>query len=348
MESAIPSHLTQERTEEKRMPKGFQPPNPAWVARFSPLVDNVVMAYFGMQSRDIDCAPAMNVLTARFEGQNHPQHWERARYIDAQGYDTVIAIAYWSNPVDFGSWRISSGFDTWWNDDERLYEHHGYFLEVVTCSADRLETLRSSPDTPEGVARLEHHVSGEVEEHAYWGSMRDRLPIAQTDPLNSVLSKHVGLPNGTLAQRIVMPGRENLSLIRSGQDWSATKGQERDLYLNDIQPILRNGMNFLRDEGMKIGCLSCRYMTVLDDDGRPTEKTFGLAYFDKLANLESWARTHPTHLAIFGSFQSYVQKLNFEIALRLYHEVSVISASGQCFEYLNCHPQTGMLATAES
>jgi aldoxime dehydratase len=29
--------------------------------------------------------------------------------------------------------------------------------------------------------------------------------------------------------------------------------------------------------------------------------------------------------------------------LRLYHEVTVARADEQFFEYLNCHPQTGML-----
>jgi aldoxime dehydratase len=32
--------------------------------------------------------------------------------------------------------------------------------------------------------------------------------------------------------------------------------------------------------------------------------------------------------------------------LRLYHEVSVSDANNQLFEYINCHPQTGMLRDA--
>ncbi|RUQ44789.1 phenylacetaldoxime dehydratase, partial [Corynebacterium pseudodiphtheriticum] len=33
--------------------------------------------------------------------------------------------------------------------------------------------------------------------------------------------------------------------------------------------------------------------------------------------------------------------------LRLYHEVSVSDAKSQIFEYINCHPQTGMLRDAQ-
>jgi aldoxime dehydratase len=103
-------------------------------------------------------------------------------------------------------------------------------------------------------------------------------------------------------------------------------------------------MRYLRDEGAGIGCLSCRYMTVLDESGGATEKTFGLAHFDSLASLEAWAKSHPTHLAIFGGFMRYVQELNFQIALRLYHEIAVVPAGGQYFEYVNCHPATGLLS----
>jgi aldoxime dehydratase len=343
MESAIPAHLKKNHTQEQRKPRGFQPPNPAWVARFDPLVDEVVMAYFGVQSKDKESSEGLAPLLGFFAQSNGPKHWERARYTDAQGYDTIIAIAYWDRPALYRQWRADSGFDAWWTDAERTRGPYGYFLEVVTPSADRFETLRSSPGHQEGIARLEKQASGEIEEHAYWGSMRDRIPASQVDDFASD-GRPVKSEENTLGRRVVLQGRDNLALIRSGQDWSDTAAQERALYLNDIQPTLAAGMHFLRDEGNGIGCLSCRYMMEIDADGKATEKTFGLAHFDNLANLESWARTHPTHLAIFGRFQKYVQDLNFNIALRLYHEVTVVPASGQYFEYINCHAGTGLLA----
>lgn len=76
--------------------------------------------------------------------------------------------------------------------------------------------------------------------------------------------------------------------------------------------------------------------------GQALEKSFGLAYFDELGNLERWAKTHPTHLAIFGGFMRYVKTLNSEIKLRLYHEVSVIPSGAQFFEYINCYPGSGL------
>jgi aldoxime dehydratase len=346
MESAIPEHLDQQRKLPKRMPPGFRPPYPSWVGRYPQLVDQVVMAYFGVQSHSADRAPSHRTLEHRLAGANAPLHWEQARYTDAKQCDTIVIIAYWDNPATFNLWRRDSGFETWWQSAERLDESCGYFLEVVTPTIDRFETLRSSKCHPEGIARLEENASGEIEEHAYWGSTRDRLPVSQIDalacPAHSPLEAQAAGAS-TIGKRVVLPGHDNLCLIRSGQDWSATSGQERTLYLTNIQPTLADGMQFLQQDGASIGCLSCRYMTVLDDHGHATEKTFGLVHFDSLANLEQWARTHPTHLAIFGGFQEYVQKLNFNVELRLYHEVSVVSADGQYFEYINCHPDTGLL-----
>jgi aldoxime dehydratase len=302
------------------------------------------MAYFGVQGKTTAGNAPYNELVARFATPHGPRHWERATYLDNREYHTLLAIAYWSDVNEFIAWRQESGFDTWWQDPARQSDPVGYFVEVVTPTADRFETLFSSPDRPEGIGRLRQGVSGEVVEHAYWGGARDRIPVAQVDPLEPELVSATVVRRDTFGSRVLVPGRSNLALIRSGQDWSDTQGRERSLYLNDVQPTLEAGMRYLRDEGAGIGCLSCRYMTVLDESGGATEKTFGLAHFDSLASLEAWAKSHPTHLAIFGGFMRYVQELNFQIALRLYHEIAVVPAGGQYFEYVNCHPATGLLS----
>jgi len=43
----------------------------------------------------------------------------------------------------------------------------------------------------------------------------------------------------------------------------------------------------------------------------------------------------------------YLSTLGPSAKLRLYHEVTVATADEQFFEYLNCHPKTGMLASVE-
>lgn len=211
-------------------------------------------------------------------------------------------------------------------------------------------------------------MSSAVQEHGYWGSMRDRLPLSQTDELSGIKkaqappvpppppaaaeeykSSSPGSSSVTIGKgrRVVVPGQKNLAVIRSGQDWSGTTPEERKLYLESMQPVLEKGMGFLRDHGEEVGCYSCRFMEIVDPEtGKPDgiDRTFGLAYFDELASLEGWSKEHPTHLAIFGGFFQYAQKLANNVTLRVFHEVMVLEEGQQYFEYVGCHEGTGMLA----
>jgi aldoxime dehydratase len=49
MESAIPAHLSVERVHPPRHSRSFHPPYPSFSARFDPAVEQVVMAYLGVQ-----------------------------------------------------------------------------------------------------------------------------------------------------------------------------------------------------------------------------------------------------------------------------------------------------------
>lgn len=214
----------------------------------------------------------------------------------------------------------------------------GYFTEVLRPSVERFETLFSN-DRVEGVAVLADHLSGPVQEHAYWGGARDRIPLAQHDNLASVGAAQVY----TDGRRQRVSPQHNLCLIRSGQEWTETAGAERALYLEEVEPVLREGMDFLRDDGLAIGCLANRYMTVLDAAGRAADKSFGMSWWTSLAALDRWAESHPTHLAIFGVAMRYLATMGPAVKLRLYHEVTVAARSEQQFEYLSCHPDTWML-----
>ena len=171
----------------------------------------------------------------------------------------------------------------------------GTFIEVLSPSVSDYETLFSSLGRPEGVAVLADSMSGEIMEHAYWGGMRDRIPLSQTSEM---------APGGTpvlfaTARGLRVKPHDNICLIRSGQDWSDTDAAERKMYLDDVEPVLREGMDFLRDDGRSIGCFANRYMTVLDRNGAPTEKSYGMSWWKSLAALERWAESHPTHVQYF-------------------------------------------------
>jgi hypothetical protein len=88
-------------------------------------------------------------------------------------------------------------------------------------------------------------------------------------------------------------------------------------------------MDFLRDDGLEIGCFANRYMTVVDASGRTVEKSFGMSWWKSLAALERWAESHPTHVAIFGAAMKYLGTMGPAAKLKLYHEVTVAAAGEQ-------------------
>jgi aldoxime dehydratase len=282
----------------------------------------------------------LRAIAERFAAANGPSHWDRAQYVDQAGFSNVVSVAYWDDVGKFDAW-FASARELWTGSGG---EGIGRYIEVLRPRVARYETLFSSPDRAEGVAVIADGMSGEVQEHAYWGGMRDRIPLSQTDEMAPLGNPSLVRDGSRL--RVVAHG--NLCLIRSGQDWSDTEASERKLYLDDVEPVLREGMDFLRDEGLAIGCYANRYMRVLGADGAPTEKSYGQSWWRSLAALERWAESHPTHVRIFGAAMKYLSTLGPAAKLRLYHEVTVAAADEQFFEYRDCHPKTGMLAAVEA
>jgi aldoxime dehydratase len=345
MESAIPEHLKTARTRHRRVPDDYAPPYPSFVARHKPSVARVVMAYFGVQT---SAAPsqgaeqALGWIVSRFGLEGGPTHWDRARYVDEAGFTNIVTVAYWDDRKKFDGWFPAARDG--WTGEARATDGAGTFIEVLCPSVEGYETLFSSLGRPEGVAVLADGLSGEVQEHAYWGGMRDRIPLSQTSEM---------APSG--AARTARDGvcirvipHDNLCLIRSGQDWGDTEASERKMYLDDVEPVLREGMDFLRDDGRAIGCYANRYMTVIASDGTAIEKSYGMSWWKSLAALERWAESHPTHVRIFGAAMKYLSTLGPAAKLRLYHEVTVVRSDEALFEYAGCHPKTGMLNAVQA
>lgn len=350
MESAIPSHLRCPRSRLARASADYTPPYPAWVARLDPAVKQVAMAYFGAQHRPGDDSAQATAragiawLRAAAGGADAPAHHDLAHYVDEAGYETLVWVAYWDDPAALARWLATPALDAWWNADERLAEGVGWFREIACPEAARFETLFSTPDRFEGVARLTTELSGEIQEHAYWGGMRDRIALSQTDAMRGG-GRPAATPPGP-GRRVRVQPADNVALIRSGQEWTDTTGREREIYLAEVEPVLREGMGFLRDHGASVGCHANRYLTQLDEHFAPLQKSYGLSWWQSLEHMERWSESHPTHVAIFGTFMRMVQAMNFDLKLRLYHEVSVLRAEDQQFEYVGCHPRTGLLRVA--
>jgi aldoxime dehydratase len=299
------------------------------------------MAYLGVQypapQPPAVVTAALADLLASADGADGPAHRDQARYVDEAGYHTILNILYWTDPEDFDRWldRCES-----WTGPQHRTDEAGFFSEVIRPTVQRFETLFSS-DRAEGVSVTSKEFSGEIQEHGYWGGARDRMPLTQTDRLEplGVLSVETDQATGLVTVR----PHGNLCLIRSGQQWTETDGDERRMYLEEVEPVLRAGMDFLRDGGLDVGCYANRYLRVTNDDGAETDKSFGMSWWRSLEDLENWSESHPTHVAIFRAALKYLSTMGASARLRLYHEVTVTETGQQNFHYLGCHDLTGML-----
>lgn len=348
MESAIDKHLKCPRSLSRRIHDEYEPPFAMWVARADESLKQVVMAYFGVQFKPEQKTAglkAMQHLVKMFTYDHAPLNYDITYHIDNQGYENYIVVGYWRDPAIYCQWGSLNEVKSWWSADDRLKEDIGYFREIISPRAEQFETLYAFKEDLPGVGAVMDHISGDIQEHGYWGSARERFPISQTDRMlaNGELNIVSGDPQK--GGRVLVQGHDNITLIRSGQDWVNADEQERALYFNQMLPSLQDGMDFLRDEGQALGCYSNRFVRNVDIDGNLLDIAYDIGYWRSLDRLERWAESHPTHLRIFTTFFKVVTGLQ---NLRLYHEVSVSDAKHQIFEYINCHAQTGMMRDAQA
>ena len=347
MESAIDKHLKCPRTLSRRVDDDYQPPFPMFVGRADPKLEQVVMAYLGVQFLPVHHAiavQAMQKIVAQFAGDDAPGNHDITYHEDNQGYGNFIVVGYWADPAAYCRWLRSPAVESWWASDERLSEHLGYFREIVAPRAEQFETLYAFTDDLPGVGAVMDGISGEIQEHGYWGSARDRFPVSQTDRMRPDACLQVISGDPAKGGRVLVRGHDNLTLIRSGQDWVEAGEEERALYFQEMLPPLQDGMDFLRDQGQALGCYSNRFVRNVDLDGNLLDIAYDIGHWRSLDRLERWAESHPTHLRIFTTFFRVIGGLS---KLRLYHEVSVSDGRNQLFEYINCHAQTGMLRDAQ-
>ena len=85
----------------------------------------------------------------------------------------------------------------------------------------------NTPDRFEGVGMAMRGLSDELQEHGYWGSMRDRLPLSQTDAMSSSGSRAIVAGAPLSGHRVQVAGHQNIAMIRPGQEWTDTAGTER-------------------------------------------------------------------------------------------------------------------------
>ena len=285
-------------------------------------------------------SPIFNWVDLACTSRFSPGAYDHSRYFDEAGFITHVFVCYWTNRERFEAFRESRAYVDFWEGKDRTGGDFGYFREEMTIPLERQETVYFW-DYIVGIGRCESTKLVKTFDTGYYGSMRDRIPAARIDGIDEPLREPV--LHASSGARIQVHPDEYVTMIRSGQFWKRTKGEQRAHYFDQLQPAVNGGMNYIRDNPVETGCCSVRYMQNCDVNGKMLEEGTGLAMFKTISYMESWAKGHASHEKIYTIAKQQLMKKDFVRELRTYHEVAVLPDYGQFFEYCNCHPMTGLL-----
>lgn len=329
-------------------PPGFTPAVRRYSAVPPAAATRVGVLVAGLQSaRDEEAAGLRFLAEARaaFDAPDGPVHADFAAFTDRQGHRTWLAVAYWWDADARDRWAAGGAGAPWWEraGEAALAAGQGVFRESFACAVDRLETI-AFREYVRGLSACPRAALAAMGESGYWGAARDRIRASAHDrmdadgpPLAPDPTRHGG------ARRVTVVPPANLCVIRSGVSWEACGQEQLSSYRRNIEPKLDAGMEHLRAHPAETGCASLRQVDVIGLDGRPAKEAYSLGYFRSLGDLEHWAKHHPTHLAIFARAMAEREKYGDRLELRTYHEVYVLAADAGRFDYVNCHPRTGLL-----
>jgi len=340
------------RTYPLRKPEGHVPPIPRWQLVLPEHVQQVFTAYVGVQRLATD-PPA---LAAAARASSELREWlapaadapvaaEEFSVLD--GHDVAgcgVWVCYWTD-VDSARRKLAQ---------LRLADVHarlgdaspsvGLWCEQFSTAIARLETNYSGLDYLPGLARVPGSTTAAHEVSAYWGAARDRIPDSAHDQFER--AKNTAPPLTTpagLRERLVGSNYEHMVHIRSGQFWENCGPQESDAYRSKLKPTLEAGLAYLWQNAVDTGTIGLRYLCNLGPEGRQRQETCGAGFFRSLGDLEHWAESHPSHLAIFHGAIDHATAFGAGRKLRTWHEVSVLKQGEAAFEYVNCHPATGVI-----
>lgn len=343
-----------DRIHPLRKPKGFEPVVQRWSTAFLNSCRAICVAFHGVQGRNAEEVYASSFfpwIEAALGLPDGPTVADHAWFVDQNGLYTHVVATYWVDEARRDRFFADPHLRTWWEAQERLSEPTGYFRESLTVPVERQESiywqdyaggLSASPD----VALYPTPWCG------YYGAMRDRIPLAAADLLDSPLAATGLSPvaRETKGARWRVTAPHNLAVIRSAAFWGRCDPEQAEDYMRDLRAPLLRGMDFLKENAEASGCASLRFQQTCDAKGEPELETHALGYFLSLQHLEAWAEQHPTHEAIFKAAIARYRKYGKANQLRTWHEVFIVSQDeAQSFEYVNCASGTGLLGffTAE-
>jgi aldoxime dehydratase len=344
-------HIEYPRLIPARRPGDFKPAAPKFQVRWDTPVVTVVSDYIALQRTAEDMQGERQFFSRvrdAFARECGPDAFEEMREIDAHGAVNSVVVGYWTDLTRYARWKHHDPLNAWLSDADRERDGVGYWRETLIVPLERFETIFSEPIYHAGIARTAHSKLEPMYTAGYFGAMRDRIAISAIDPLDSPYGSAAPQADftGAHTRRIRIDVPTNLVSIRSGQFWQNAKDDQLDDYVQNLQPKLDAGMQYLHDHSEDTGCLSLRSLVNLDQDGNELMETSKHGYFLSLAHLENWAVSHRTHLDIFQHALAMRRKYGAARSVVTWHEVFVMSTIPS-FEYINCHGDTGLLRFAK-
>lgn len=341
-----------------RTPENHRVPIPRWTLSLPESISKAYVSYIGIQIHsDNECAlkakdVVIGIVQDWLSRSDGPAAFESFILIEGNdNQDTVVWVCYWSDQAQqASSLERLSLTSIHLHLSAEAHESVGLWQESFETEVSRLETNYSGLDYLPGLARLPESKAVEHRLSAYWGAARDRIPDSAHDlfPPAAEIKRPTQVPR-SLGQRLIGSNHENLVHIRSGQFWTNCGQQEADAYEKKLEPTLRKGLEYLRGNPLDTGAMGIRYLRnetlpMVSDRGYEMKETCGAGFFTNLEDLERWAHTHQSHLKIYRGALSHYKEFGEYRKFRTWHEVCLIREGKAMFEYINCTPQTGVIA----
>jgi hypothetical protein len=334
--------LPQRRTAPPvHRPEGFQVAYDSFEPRFGPGKDHVMFAQFGIENRGGDASAVRARLVAGFVGTDAPDIVEHGQVRDGFGPKAEMWFAYWRSRDSYDRWLIRADVADLWADEILLTGPIGLWREAGVISLDHNETSFSRAENISGLVHLSDGVAV-TDIHGYWGSARDRIVAAADDSLEAPSKNLTAASSPAHGKRVRIVAPANMCFIRTSQDIASASEEQARVYSDDVEPVFHAAMKFLRANGPETGCTGMRFVEERDSSGKFMGRTCGIGFFDSLGALERWTHSHPTHIAIMGSFMGMVQRFQGSPGLHLWHEVTVFPVQSLVGDYVNCTADGGL------
>lgn len=340
-----------------RKPKNHRLPVPRYTLTLPRQVTRIHTSYIGVQQHSNDAASTeaksrlCQQIDSWLKSENRPSAYESFALIDGrEATGTTMWVGYWTDAARYArATEYLQLHSLYSNQPREIRSSLGLWHESFTTEVSRLETNYSGLDYLPGLGQVPDSSAAEHDLATYWGAARDRIPDSAHDLFSrpsAKLDRPARSPDG-LGQHLTGHSHHNLVHIRSGQWWENCNETETLAYEVKLEPTLRKGLQYLNDNAKETGAMGLRYLRNTDID-KPLvdyerKETCGAGFFANLEDLENWAKTHSSHLAIWRGAMAHYKAFSDNRMFRTWHEVSVIREGDAMFEYVNCTQGTGVM-----